>query len=270
MPSGCLNGFEHMALSALPLFHRVAGERIVVVGEGPMGDAKTRLVERAGAIAVSEAEAHHARLAFVALEDEGEAIAAARRLKAKGLLVNVADRPALCDFTVPSLLDRDPVLVAVGTAGASAGLAKHLRLRLEALLPQSLGRLAAALRDARPAMRRRWTDASARRAALDHALAEGGDLDPLDGASSGRVERWLTQESAARSIAQHEIILRSDDPDDLTLRQARLLGQADAIVAPEDLAAPILDRARADAERFRPGDRLPERAAGIVVRLRRA
>ncbi|HCC25978.1 MAG TPA: siroheme synthase, partial [Erythrobacter sp.] len=47
----------------------------------------------------------------------------------------------LCDFTLPSVLDRDPVLVAVSTGGASAGLAKHLRLRLEAILPQSLGAL---------------------------------------------------------------------------------------------------------------------------------
>ena len=44
------------------------------------------------------------------------------------------NRPELCDFTTPSLLDRDPVLVAIGTDGASAGLAKHLRLRLDALV----------------------------------------------------------------------------------------------------------------------------------------
>ena len=102
-------------IASLPLFHQVAGSRIVVVGEGAMGDAKKRLVERAGAIPVGEPEAHHASLAFVALEDAEEAAAVRQRLKAKGLLVNVADRPELCDFTTPSILDRDPLLIAVGT-----------------------------------------------------------------------------------------------------------------------------------------------------------
>ena len=54
-------------IASLPLFHQVAGSRIVVVGSGPMAEAKRRLVERAGAVAVGEAEAHHASLAFVAL-----------------------------------------------------------------------------------------------------------------------------------------------------------------------------------------------------------
>ena len=118
-------------MHSLPLFHRIAGARVVVVGEGDMAAAKARLVERAGGVTCAETEAHHARLAFVALEDGRAAEAAALRLKRMGLLVNVADRPELCDFTLPSLLDRDPVLVAVSTGGASAGLAKHLRLRLE-------------------------------------------------------------------------------------------------------------------------------------------
>src|SRR5690606_28826868 len=94
-----------------------------------------------------------ARLAFVALDRPELATV---RLKARGVLVNVTDRHDLCDFTVPSVLDRDPVLVAVGTGGASAGLAKQLRLRLEALLPGDLGRLAEALHAARDALRARW------------------------------------------------------------------------------------------------------------------
>ena len=120
-------------MHSLPLFHRISGKRVVVVGVGDMADAKARLVERAGGIPCAETEAHHAQLAFVALEDERASESAARRLKQAGLLVNVADQPDLCDFTLPSVLDRDPVLVAVSTGGASAGLAKHLRLRLEAL-----------------------------------------------------------------------------------------------------------------------------------------
>ena len=124
-------------IRSLPLLHRISGKRVVVIGEGDMGEAKTRLVERAGGIPCGETEAHHAKLAFVALEDPKAAETVAKRLSDRGLLVNVADRPELCDFTTPSILDRDPVLIAIGTSGASAGLAKQLRLRLERLCRDS-------------------------------------------------------------------------------------------------------------------------------------
>ena len=138
-----------------------------------------------------------ARLAFVAL-DEPEAAAA--RLKARGVLVNVIDRPELCDFTVPSVLDRDPVLVAVGTGGASAGLAKQLRLRLEALLPADLGKLAEALHAAREAVaralaRRRRPPPRARRGARGGrpARSAGGQAAPE------RVEAWLARSRRRRA-----------------------------------------------------------------------
>ena len=111
-------------LHSLPLFHRLAGQPVIVLGEGEAAAAKRRLLERAGALVV-DVDNSDARLAFVAL-DEPEAAAA--KLKARGLLVNVVDRPDLCDFTTPSLLERGPVLVAVSTGGVSAGLAKALRL----------------------------------------------------------------------------------------------------------------------------------------------
>ena len=211
-------------MNSLPLFHRIKGARVVVVGTGEAADAKRRLVERAGGTCCGEAEAHHARLAFVALDDAGEAEAAVRRLKAKGLLVNATDRPELCDFTVPSVLDRDPVLVAVGTGGASAGLAKHLRLRLEALLPQSLGQLALALHAARETLRSRFPAADERRRALDAALAEDGALDPLRDGSAERVVQWAADASEGEPARSVEFALASDDPEELTLRQARLLG----------------------------------------------
>ena len=132
-------------LHSLPLFHRLAGRPVIVLGEGEAAEAKRRLLERAGAEVVG-ADDGRARLAFVALDEPEQAAAA---LKARGLLVNVVDRPDLCDFTTPSLLERGPVLIAVSTGGVSAGLAKALRLRLEGLLPASLGTLAAGLNAAR-------------------------------------------------------------------------------------------------------------------------
>lgn len=252
-----------MALSALPLFHRVAGQRVVVLGEGAAAEAKRELVTRAGGICCGEHEAHHARLAFIALDDEAAARAAALRLRAKGLLVNAADRPELCDFTTPSLLERGPVVIAVGTAGASAGLAKQLRLRLEGLLPQSLGALAEALQGARERLRQRWPDAGERRRALDQALTRGGPLDPLDEGAAGRVPDWLASSADPLASRTVTIDLASDDPDDLTLRQARLLGEADAIVFGAEIPQAILNRARADAARN------PAQAvSGVTVILR--
>ena len=47
-----------------------------------------------------------ASLAIVAIEDDAEAEATVARLKARGILVNAVDRPALCDFTLPAIVDR--------------------------------------------------------------------------------------------------------------------------------------------------------------------
>lgn len=254
-------------MHSLPLFHRIAGEAVVVVGDGEMAAAKRRLIERAGGICVDETAAGKARLAFVALEGREEAEEAAGRLKAAGLLVNVADRPELCDFTLPSVLERGDVLVAVSTGGASAGLAKHLRLRLERLLPPSLAALAVALKGARGMMRTRWPDPDTRRRALDAALAEGGALDPLVEGDGRRVERWLDLSDDPAPPATVEIVLVSTDPDDLTLREARVLGTADAIVHDRDVPAAILARARADAARIVAGTD-PVNTAGMTVRLR--
>ncbi len=257
-----------MALSSLPLFHRIAGQRVVVVGEGDMAAAKRRLVERAGGVCCGEPEAHHARLAFVALQDPRLAEAVTLRLKSKGLLVNVADRPSLCDFTLPSVLERGPVVVAVGTGGASAGLSKQLRLRLETLLPQSLGRLAEALFAARDRLRERHPDAHVRRHVLDAALAQGGALDALDEASAAKLDGWLQDTVDAAPPRTIEIVLNSDDPDDLTLRQARLLGEADVLVHEPAVPQSVLARARADATRRQLPDDQPA-PNGLTVIIRR-
>lgn len=255
-------------MHSLPLFHRIAGQRVVVVGDGEAAAAKTRLVERAGAIPCAETEAHQATLAFVALEDERAAERAALRLKRSGLLVNVADRPELCDFTLPSVLDRDPVLVAVSTGGASAGLAKHLRLRLEAIVPQSIGRLANDLASARRVLRERFPRSVDRRRALDDALVLGGPLDVFDAASSDRLAAWLKGDAPVDHHAKSfEIALSSDDPEELTLRQARLLGMADTVMHEAGVPQSILVRARADAARVELPAEPP--TTGLTIILRR-
>ncbi|KRA82792.1 siroheme synthase [Altererythrobacter sp. Root672] len=258
-------------MRSLPLFHRIAGQPVIVLGDGAAAEAKRRLVERAGGQTSRELEdglSRGARLAFVAHEEAAACEADAVKLRAAGVLVNVVDRPDLCDFTVPSLLDRDPVLIAVGTSGASAGLAKQLRLRLEALFPADLGRLADALNGARAKLRARWPAAADRRMALDAAFAEGGTLDPLTDGAADRVDVWLADAVAPAAGQTIELTISSDDPDDLTLRQARLLGSADVILFEPEVAHAILDRSRADAVRRElphDGSLLP----GLVLLLRR-
>lgn len=237
----------------LALMHRVEGRAVLVIGDDEAAlEPKRRFVERSGAVVVTDlaqATAAGARLAFLAYADNAEAATMAERARATGMLVNVVDRPELCDFTTPAVIDRDPVVVAIGTGGASAGLAKHLRLRLEALLPPGLSSLALALKGARAVLRRRFPDPAARRLAIDAALEEGGPLDPFDPAAAGNVARWAEGAAAPDRIEPAVIQPLSDDPDDLTLRQARLLGRADLVFHENGVPSAILARARADAER---------------------
>ena len=243
-------------MQSLPIFVRLTGRPVALIGTGEAADAKRRLLERAGAVVVGEGEA--VALAIVADGDE----AAVARLKARRVLVNAVDRPDLCDWTLPAIVDRSPVIVAVGTDGASAGLAKAIRQRLELLLPQSLGHLACALRDARAAMRARWPGTIERRRALENGFAAGGRLDPLSDRHD--VALWLGEgDSAPPSL--HRVTLRSDDPDDLSLRDARMLGEADRIIATAAVPPAIVARARADAERL---DRMPPvPLAGVTVEI---
>lgn len=235
-------------MQQFPIFVNLAGRLVLVVGDGDAADAKIRLVNRAGGQVVRQWQSG-VMLAFVALDDADAAAHAATQLRAKGLLVNVVDRPQFCDFTTPAIIDRAPVTIAVGTAGASAGLAKAVRQRIEALLPARLGELAAALLAARPAIKARWPDAADRRRAIDAGLAAGAPLDPLRPQAADHVSNWLHTDAQPDSTRLEVIRLTSFDPDELTLRSARLMGEADHIFYSPAIPPAILHRARADAVR---------------------
>ncbi len=240
-------------IASLPLFHQVRGQKVLLLGDGEAAEPKRRLIERAGAIVInemSEAVDEGVRIAFVAHEDAKACEAAAINLRCAGLIVNVVDRPELCDFTTPSILDRDPLLIAIGTGGASAGLAKHVRLRLEQILPQSLGKLASAFQKIRPQLRAKYPSGTDRRRVLDEALAQGGALDPLTQGANKRVKAWFDGDKAGASNSVETVEIISDDPEELTLRAARLLGTADRLLLDGEIGADILARARADAERY--------------------
>lgn len=253
-------------MDQLPIFVNVRGRKVILIGEGDAADAKRRLIERAGG-SIVDAGCSDAVLAFVAIEDEEAALASASDLKSRGLLVNVVDRPENCDFTTPALVDRKPVLLAVGTGGASAGMAKAIRQRIETLLPQNLGALATAIANARDAIRARWPEAADRRRALDQAFAQGGALDPFQNDSLSSVDAWLTTGESASASRLVEIPLLSGNPDDLTLLTARLLGEADHIFHDPQVPCSILNRARADAVRHEGPPPTPA-PSGLVLYLR--
>lgn len=228
-----------VTLHSLPLFVRLYDRPVILIGSGETADAKRRLLERAGARIVDE----DAQAALAIVIDNEAAVA---RLKARGVLVNAVDRPELCDFTIPAIVERGDVIVAVGTGGVSAGLAAALRQRIEAWLPAGLGDLATALQGAREAVRARWPDGAGRRRAIGAALAPGGALDPL--APQMTVEGWLAADATPPGALQRFVV--PTDPDALTLRQARALALADTVWHAADVPAAILDRARADAVRI--------------------
>jgi uroporphyrin-III C-methyltransferase/precorrin-2 dehydrogenase/sirohydrochlorin ferrochelatase len=232
-----------VSLHSLPVFLRLAGRQVILLGEGEAAEAKRRLLDRAGAEIVGE-EAE-ARFGIVALDDPEPAVA---RLRARRVLVNAVDRPDLCDFTLPAIVDRDPVLVAIGTGGASAALAAALRQRLETLLSPKLGGLAILLRDARDKIREAFPEPTERRLAIASVLAFGGPLDLDDPRLDDPL--WLDALHVTPEREMYFVRLRSADPDDLTIREARLLARADRVYHRPDVPAAILERARADAPRI--------------------
>src|SRR5665213_1170712 len=127
-------------MDAFPAFFPLAGATVVIAGAGEAADAKLRLFDGSPATVRRLAGA---ALAFVASSDDAFAEAAAGAARAAHVPVNVVDRPALCDFTTPAVIDRGAVVAAIGTGGASPMLATLLRHDIEARVPEGAGRVAA-------------------------------------------------------------------------------------------------------------------------------
>jgi uroporphyrin-III C-methyltransferase/precorrin-2 dehydrogenase/sirohydrochlorin ferrochelatase len=81
-------------------------------------------------------------LCCIALSNKTFEDRVAAMARSAGVIMNVADRSELCDFIMPSILDRSPLVVAISTGGASPILGRMLKARLETLIPAAYGRLA--------------------------------------------------------------------------------------------------------------------------------
>jgi uroporphyrin-III C-methyltransferase / precorrin-2 dehydrogenase / sirohydrochlorin ferrochelatase len=273
-------------MDSLPLFHRIRGADCVLVGAGRVAARKLELLLAAGArlkvvapactaeferLAAAErlvlvrrrfraGDLDRAVLAVAATSDPAVNRAVSRAARARGIPVNVVDRPELCTVTFPAVVDRDPVCVAIGTGGSSPVLARLLRTRLEALLPARTGELARLAREFRALVRERLPDQAARRAFWEQILQ--GRVAELVYAGRPRAARRQLQAQldgiANPPAAQGEVYLVGagpGDPDLLTLRALRLMQQADVVLYDRLVSEPVLALVRRDAERIYVGKR---------------
>lgn len=186
-----------------PVFLRLKQRPCLVVGAGEVGARKAMALLDAGAhvrVVAPEAcaelaataaagkltwerrgyaasDLRGAALVIAATEDRALNARVSRDAQDAGVPVNVVDDPDLCSFIVPAIVDRSPVLVAISTGGASPALARHLRARVEAAVPEGAGALAALLAEARSRVRD-VLPAAAERAAFWERVV-GGEVGAL-------------------------------------------------------------------------------------------
>lgn len=182
-----------------PVFLELSGKPVLVVGGGLVAERKVNSLLEAGArVTVVSPEATD-RLAEIAANnaivwtrrqfqesdlegvvlvisatDNPEAqtrIAAAAR--ARKIMVNTVDQPALCDFIVPAVVKRGDVIAAITTSGKSPALAAALRAKLEEVLSEDVGRAATLLGAIRSEVHQRVTEPADRKRIFERILESG-------------------------------------------------------------------------------------------------
>ena len=268
-------------MNYFPVFFDLAGQRVLIVGGGEVALRKAAMLERTGAsisvvaprivpelmeraasgklsVTVREfapEDLDGARLVIVATSRRAVNRWIANLSESRNIPVNVVDDRDASRFIVPAIIDRDPVLVAVSTGGASPVLARRLRERLEALIPARVGELAGWLKELRAATRRKLRDGDARRrffeAVVDGPAARRFTLGDTAGAK--RIAQQLLTRSSSAPRAAGEVTLVGagpGDPELLTLKALRALQDADVILHDRLVSAQVLDLARRDAVRI--------------------
>lgn len=287
----------------LPIFMNVKGENCLVIGGGKIASRKVFMLLRAGAsvsvvspelcqdltIRKNEGEITHIDRVFEDADLNGKKIIIAatnnekvnshvsQLAKAKGIPVNVVDAPDLCSFIVPSIIDRNPVQIAISTGGASPVLARLLRSRLETFIPAAYGRLATLVESYREKVKAKFSNTDEIRTFWEGIL-EGPVADNLI-AGKDKLARELLEtavENAAAPAERGEVYLVGagpGDPDLLTFRALRLMQQADVVVYDRLVSQGVLDLVRRDAEMIYAGKErnkhtLPqENINALLVRL---
>lgn len=269
----------------LPIFLDVNGKRTLVVGAGDVAARKARLLVKAGAHPAvvtaaaegergcEEIEAMAARgevdllrrpftdadldgrvLVFVATDRQDLQVVVAEASRSAGIPVNVVDNKRLCTFIMPAIVDRDPITVAVSSAGTAPVLARSIREKIEAMLPPNLGRLARFADRFRGAVKANFQSGAARRRFWEGFFSGPVAASILDGDEVRAGERMLEVVNRPDRLDDRGIVFivgaGPGNPDLLTLRALRLMQEADVIVHDRLVSAAILDYARRDSDRI--------------------
>ncbi|MGE6824492.1 siroheme synthase CysG [Pseudomonas soli] len=273
----------------LPLFHKLQGGRVLVVGGGEIALRKARLLADAGAALRVVAPEVDSQLAAMAREGGGEVLVrgyqapdldgcrlviaatddsalnaqVSAEAQARSLPVNVVDAPALCTVIFPAIVDRSPLVVAVSSGGDAPVLARLIRARLEAWIPSAYGELAGLAARFRHKVKALYPDVNQRRGFWE-TVFQGPIAERQLAGQGAEAERLLQAMVDGAPVQQGgEVYLVGagpGDPDLLTFRALRLMQQADVVLYDRLVAPAIIDMCRRDAERIYVGKRRADHA----------
>ena len=240
-----------------PIFLDLRGRSVLVLGEGETAARKADPLRQAGAdvrlrTRFDVTDLDGICLAVGADAPEADLQALSRAAQARGIPVNIVDRPDLCSFITPAIIDRAPITIAVSSGGAAPILARMLRAKIEALIPPAYGRLAALADRFKAKIRAALPDVAQRRRTLER-LFTGPAADLV---FAGQEDEAAKLFEAALNGVEHSdgmVFLVGAGPgaaDLMTLRAQRLLGEADVIVHDRLIGDAVLDLARRDAHRI--------------------
>ena len=263
----------------LPIFCRLDNKPVLLVGGGEVAERKARLLLDAGAqltVVAPELDPELAELAangsiewlageFAPAQLAGKwlVVAATDRREVNALVyqsanqarifANVVDDPKRSSFIMPSIIDRSPLMVAISSGGKAPVLARLLREKLEALLPQHLGAVAAFAGSLRERVKARFASMGERRRFWERLLGAdrlGQALARGDGASAHQLADSLFAEE---SQTGGEVVLVGAGPGDpglLTLHALRQMQQADVVVYDRLVSDEVMALVRRDAKRI--------------------
>ena len=191
---------------------------------------------------------------IAATNDESLNEEIASQANQKGILVNVVDKPNICDFIFPSILERGPITVAVSTGGSSPVLARLLRTKLETMIPGAYGRLAKIVSENRIPVRKKLVNSKSNRIFWEQML-NGKFVELILSGQDSEAVNYLNKEINnfdEEKKGEGEVYLVGagpGDPDLLTFRALRLMQQADIALYDRLVHPTITDLIRRDAQK---------------------